>query len=136
MPLQVAAEVEVPLAQVAAAHTVPAWYLRHAPMPLHVPSFPQVAAPSSLQVLAGSGPPVGTGWHMPALPARLQEKQLAVHAVPQQTPCAQKLDTHSSACAHSEPFGFLPHELFWQSFGDTQSAAVEHEFAHAAPLHL
>jgi hypothetical protein len=35
-------------------HTVPATYLRQAPAPLHAPSFPQVAAPSSLHWFSGS----------------------------------------------------------------------------------
>ena len=43
--LQVAAGVSVVPVQVAATHVVPDAYLRHAPLPLHEPSVPQVAAP-------------------------------------------------------------------------------------------
>jgi hypothetical protein len=43
--LQVAVGVSVDPVQVAIAQVVPAAYFRQAPLPLHVPSVPQVEAP-------------------------------------------------------------------------------------------
>jgi hypothetical protein len=45
VPLQREASVTVPAEQRAAAQTVPDAYRRQPPMPLHVPSVPQLAAP-------------------------------------------------------------------------------------------
>jgi hypothetical protein len=47
LALQVAAGVSVAVVQVAAVQTVPAAYLRHAPLPLQDPSVPHVDAPWS-----------------------------------------------------------------------------------------
>jgi hypothetical protein len=48
VPLHVRAEVNVEPVQLAAAHCVPAPYIRQAPPPLHVPSVPHVEAPWSV----------------------------------------------------------------------------------------
>jgi hypothetical protein len=45
VPLHSEAAVVTPLAHLAGAHWVPALYLRQPPLPLQVPSFPQLAAP-------------------------------------------------------------------------------------------
>jgi hypothetical protein len=56
-PSQVAAVVLTPAAHFCAAQMVDEPYFRHAPEPLQVPSFPQLAGPASLQTPAGSRPP-------------------------------------------------------------------------------
>jgi hypothetical protein len=132
--LQLEAAVEVPFTQVAAAHMVPAGYLRQPPMPLQKPSLPQLAGPWSGQRPAGSGPPLGTAVHVPLLPSSAHEKQLAVHALPQHTPCAQNPDEHSSARAHTDPFGRLPQEPCWQMLGGAHMSLVEQLVPHRLPL--
>src|SRR6185436_12432665 len=92
-----------PDGQDAALHTVPAAYLRHAPLPLQVPSPRQLAAPESLQVPAGSGAPDATGVQLPTVPGRLHATHAPLHAALQQTPCAQSPDWHSRPSAHVAP---------------------------------
>ena len=55
------------------------------------------------------------------MPVSRQEKQLAVHALSQQTPSAQNPDAHcaGSAAEHACPFSFLPHDPFTQVLGAT-----------------
>ena len=101
VPLQVDAEVAVPLVQLAAAQMVPAAYLRQAPLPSQTPSVPQLTVPWSTQSPLGSALPAATAEHLPARPLSLQEKQLEVQALSQQTPSAQKFDKHSAATAQT-----------------------------------
>lgn len=124
----------VPIAQVGAAQIVPAAYLRHPPDPLQVPSFPQLDGPWSLHIAVGSTPPFGTTRQTPAEPGRLHAKQLAVQAVEQQMPWAQKPDEHSFARVQTAPFGFLPHSPFWQVFAPEHWLLFEHEVAQTGPL--
>jgi hypothetical protein len=51
--------------------------------------------------------------------AKLQDWQVPVHALLQQTPCAQMLLSHSSPTLQFWPFGFFPHELRSHTRGDT-----------------
>jgi hypothetical protein len=110
--------------QVGARHCVPAAYGRHAALPLHVPSLPQVLAPWSVHWPSGSAPS-GTLVHVPTLLGTLHDRQVPSHAVPQQTPCAQKPELHSGPPPHAAPIGFLPQLPFWQLFGATQSLSPE-----------
>ena len=53
-----------------------------------------------------------------------------MHAVAQQTPCAQMPELHSVAAPHAVPFGFLPQLMLAQLFGETHSALVEQVVPH------
>jgi hypothetical protein len=74
---------------------------RHAPLPLHVPSFEQSPAAGSLalHLCFGSDCPLTTKEHLPTLPATLQLMQRAPvepseHALLQHTPSVQKPLSH------------------------------------------
>jgi hypothetical protein len=123
VPLQVRGGVNVEPAQLAATQIVPLAYIRHAPPPSQVPSVPQVEAPLSAHWPSGSSPAV-TSVHVPAVPARLQERQLPVHAVRQQAPCSQKPLEHSAAAVQAAPLGRLPQLPPVQTLGATQSASA------------
>lgn len=125
MPSHVDRVRNVPFEHEAETHTVPAAYLRHAPEPLQVPSLPQLAAPLSLHVPVGSTPPAGTGLQEPALPGRLHEKQLPLHAVEQQTPCAHVPDEHCPPELQTAPFGSKPQERFWHVFDPEHCMLLE-----------
>jgi len=77
--------VVVPLGQVASAQVVPLEYFWQAPA-WHLPLLPQLAAPWSLQMPAGSELPVATFVHAPRLPDRLHAWQAPLQAALQQTP--------------------------------------------------
>jgi len=89
------------------AQLVPDGYRRHDPVPSHVPSVPQVGAPTSLQWFSGSWP-VGTFTHDPAEPDSAHDLHVWSQSVAQQTPCAQKPESQSDGAAHATPTGFLP----------------------------
>jgi hypothetical protein len=78
----------------------------------------------------------GTGAQVPVLPGRLQEKQLAVQAVPQQTPWAQKVEAQSVLREQTAPFGFLPQEPFTHTLVPEHWVLVEQEVPQLLPLHL
>jgi hypothetical protein len=122
-PLQVRAGIVASPPQLAFAQTVPLAYRRQAPAPSHVPSFPQLAAPSSAHWLSGSAP-AGTSMHWPSLPAIAHERQVPLHAVAQQTPVTQKPEAQSLAAAHAAPGGFGPQLPFTQAAPPTQSALL------------
>jgi hypothetical protein len=94
----------------------------------------QLVGPSSRHCPAGSGLPAVTGAQVPAWPVWLQEKQLAVQALPQQTPWAQKLEAHSAAAEQRAPRGFFPQEPFWQTAGDTHWPSLAQLAPQEAPL--
>ncbi len=71
---------------------------------------------------------------MPACPAWLHEKQLAVQAPPQQTPCEQKVEAHSPPPEQSAPSGFFPQDPFRQTAGATQAASLAQDEPQPAPL--
>jgi len=71
-PSQRPAVICVDPVQVGDEHAVPLTYFRHPPLPSHVPSAPQVAAPLSAHWPSGSAP-AGTGLHTPSLPATAHE---------------------------------------------------------------
>jgi hypothetical protein len=58
----------------------------------------------------------------PIVPATAHDRHVPVQDVPQQTPCAQKVETHSPPLEQEAPISFLPHELCASHvFGATQS---------------
>jgi hypothetical protein len=136
VPLQVDAAVAIPLLHVPALQIEPAAYLRHAPLPSHLPSVPQPAWPRSTHLLLGSASPARVARHLPSWPACLHEKQLALQSLSQQKPSAQKPEAHSVASEQIWPIGFLPHDPFTQLLGATQSALLPQELPQVAPLHL
>jgi hypothetical protein len=101
---------------------VPDRYLRQAPAPSHVPSSPQVSEPLSAHWPSGSCP-AGMVEQVPAVPARLHDWQIPLHAVVQHAPSSQKPELHSSAVVHAPPSGFLPQLELMQVFGAAQSAS-------------
>jgi hypothetical protein len=105
-PSQVDASRRVEPVQLPAAQTVPWAYLRQAPAPSHIPSLPQLVAPSSAHSLAGSVP-AGTGEQVPTLPAMLQASQAPMQALSQQTPSAQIPLEHSPGAVQSAPIDFF-----------------------------
>lgn len=123
VPLHVRAGVNVVPAHVAATHCVPAPYSRQAPLPLQAPSVLQAAVPRSAHWFSGSCPAV-TLVQVPTVPASAHDWQVPPQAVPQQTPCAQKPDTHSPPAPHATPVDFLAQLPPMQVNGATQSAST------------
>ena len=119
--------------QVATAQGVPCGYFWQAPAS-HMPFVPQLEAPWATQVPDGSGAPVATSAHWPIEVASAQERQVPPHAVAQQTPCAQKVETHSLPSEQKAPIGFLPHELATQVLGATQSPLPPQDAKQRVPL--
>jgi hypothetical protein len=74
-PLQVdaAVSIEVEASHVAGAQAVPMEMNAHEPLPSQVPSVPQLEGAMAGQLMSGSAPPLGTGWHVPALPETAHE---------------------------------------------------------------
>ena len=111
-PLQSEAAVSVcvPSLHDAAEHTVPETYFRHAPMPSHMPSLPQLGAPASVHSLPGSVPPL-IGPQVPSAPCPLMAAVHALHVpeqeVLQQTPSATKPLVHSFAPPAELPLDFF-----------------------------
>jgi hypothetical protein len=93
MPLHVRAGVNVDALQAAATHTVPAACSRHAPAPLQKPSCAHVLAAAAAHWFSGSSP-LGTLVQAPVVPGSAHDWQTPVHAVAQQTPCAQTPIAH------------------------------------------
>src|SRR5262245_7521169 len=125
VPLQRPGSVAVPAVQVGMMHWVPEAWSRHAALPSHMPSLPQVMAPWSAHCPRGSLPS-GTSVHVPTLLGTAQERHVPVHALPQQTPCSQKLELHSGPPPHGAPIGFLPQLPLMQLLGAMQSASLVH----------
>ncbi len=129
--------VDAPDGQLAPAQTVPAAYFWQAPEPLQTPFVPQEAAPWSLQVPVGSELPAGTFVQVPAVVLEtLQDWQVPLQLVAQQTPCAQNLDLHSSALEHVRPLSFRPHDPFVQTAGELQSELALQAFLQADEPHM
>jgi hypothetical protein len=121
--LQVRAGVAVDPVHVGAAQVVAPEYGRQAPAPSHVPSLPQVVAPSSVHCDSGSAP-LGTSMHSPSLPAIAHDLHVPAHALLQQTPCAQNVDAQSVPAVQGAPGGLGPQLPLTQAAPATQSAAV------------
>jgi hypothetical protein len=132
-PSQAAPGVKVVVMQVGSLHGVPPAYFWHAPAS-HLPSVPQLAAPWSVHVLAGSGAPGGTLVQIPIELDSAQDLQAPVQEVPQHTPCAQLPEAHSVLSEQNAPFVFLPHELPLQTLPVVQLASVVQAVKHFEPL--
>ena len=65
--------------------------------------------------------PAGTDEQVPGVAARAHDRQVPVHALPQQTPCSQNVELHSAAAAQVAPIGFLPQLPVMQVLGALQS---------------
>ena len=142
LPSQVPAGVNVAPVQLACRHPVLVDQGLQLPRPSHVPSAVQspVVALMATQRYLGSGLPSGTTEQLPTLPETLQLTQrlpraASLHAVSQHTPSVQIPLWHCPAEVQPAPFGFRPHELFTQVFGDTQSLSDLHTLRQARPLH-
>jgi hypothetical protein len=99
--------------------------LRQAPLPLQVPSAPQVEAAAIVHWVAGVGAwPAGIGEQVPALLVSAQDMQVPVQALLQQTPCAQKPDWQAAAAEQGAPGGSFPQLPLVQELGATQSLLV------------
>jgi len=107
----------VPLVgQVAFWQEVPCWYFSQAPA-WHLPSVPQLCAPLSMQLPAGSGPEA-TAVHCPIVPVIAHDRQAPAQAVVQQTPSAQNADWHSTLFEQKAPISLRPQEPAVQTFPD------------------
>jgi hypothetical protein len=107
-PSHVAAFVAVPLVQLAVRQDVVALRNRHAPLPSHVPSCPQVVVSTAHFPL--EEPPDKIGLHRPfAAPvsAFAHERQVPVQALSQQIPPTHEACTHSLLPTHVEPSIFF-----------------------------
>jgi hypothetical protein len=133
-PLQVEAAVTTPLTHLGSAQRVPDRYLRQAPVPLQVPSVPQLVAPWSWQVRLGSWPPAATEPQTPGDAARLQDWQTPSQRLLQQTPCAQKPLAHWASREHRFPCGSFPHEPPTQLLPVVQSALLVQVAPQRLPL--
>jgi hypothetical protein len=131
--------VAVPAGQVAAAQLVPSGYFWQPPAPSHLPFVPQLAAPWSVQKLAGAAVPAATGAQAPALPPTLQAWHAGQLADPQHTPSTQLplmhwlADVQASPLALSAQLRVAPEP--WQVNGATQSPSAAHAVLHAPAPH-
>jgi hypothetical protein len=132
-PSQAAPGVNVVVMQVGSLHGVPFAYFWHAPAS-HFPSVPQLGAPWSMHVLAGSGAPAGTLVQIPIELDSAHDLQAPAHAVAQHTPWAQLPEAHSVPFEQKAPFVFLPHELPLQTLPGVQLASTVHAAKHFEPL--
>jgi hypothetical protein len=121
-PLQAPTGVDVDPVQVGVPQLAPALVFRQAPAPSQVPSNPQGGL--AAQRACGSALPVGTGWHEPAAPVRLQTRQVSQLADEQQTPSTQLPLAHSAAVPQIWPSRFNPHEPAVQKLPGAQSSLV------------
>ena len=135
LPSQADAGVNVVVAvgQVESSHGVPFAYFWQAPA-WHLPFVPQAGPPPSLHRADGSLRPVGTLVHVPSVPASVHDWQAPVHALSQQTPCAQLPDVHSVAAEQDAPMLFVPHEFIVQVLGGRQLVSTVQALKQAVPL--
>jgi hypothetical protein len=102
----------------------------------HMPFVPHEPGPMSWQMPAGSGAPVATFVHTPSVPDMPHDWHEPVHALSQQTPCAQNVERHSALPEHDAPLFLRPHELPLQTLGGRQFAVAVHAWKHVVPLHV
>jgi hypothetical protein len=121
--------------QVGAAHWVVLGQKRQAPLPLQVPSVPQVVDTVVAHCVAGVGAaPIGTLLHAPTLPVSAHDLHVPVQALLQQTPWAQNVLMHSTPAVHEAPLGFLPHDTLMHELGARHCALVVQALKHLVPL--
>jgi hypothetical protein len=128
-PSQRPANVTLPPLQVCALHVLPAAYSRHAPLPLQVPSVPQLEALLSVHWFIGSMPP-GIGVQAPRVAVSAHDIHVPVHAVAQQTPCWQNPDAHSAFAVQATPARRLPQVVPLHTLTPLQLAFVVHDIRH------
>ena len=68
------------------------------------------------------------------MPVSAHDRHIPVHAVRQQTPCAQNPLLHSLPAMQTAPSGLRPQLIVVQTLPDVQSAEVVHEARQLAPL--
>ena len=105
LPSHAALDVRIPLLQLELPQPLPATCKRHAPAPLHMPSWPQTLTVSTAHSLSGSVPAL-TGKHWPLgspVFALEQAMQLPPHALSQHAPSTQNPETHSLATLQVAP---------------------------------
>jgi hypothetical protein len=107
--------------------------LAHAPRPSQRPVNPHGG--TGVQPPCGSMSPAGTGWHVPAVPSTLHERQLPQLGEVQHTPSTQLALSHSVPAAQICPKGFLPHAPPLQRLSPEQSASLPQAELQVAPLH-
>jgi hypothetical protein len=119
--------VAAPTGQLALAQLVPSAYFWQPPAPSHLPFVPHVAAPWSLQNVAGADVPAATGAHAP-VPETLHAWQAGQLGLPQQTPSTQLPLMHWVPAAQARPLALSAQLRVapapWQVKGATQSASV------------
>jgi hypothetical protein len=105
---------------------------------------PQLAAPWSRQVRAGSvtpaaargsGTSAATRTQWPSELGSAQYEQALSQADSQHTPSAQKPDLHWVLAVHAWPRPRMPQLPLTQVLGETQSASDWHASMQASPLH-
>jgi hypothetical protein len=89
-----------------------------------LPFVPQLAAPWSLQMPAGSAVPFATVVHVPSVDGSAQLRHAPVQPLSQQTPSTQNPDLHSVPLAHGCPGNFGPQVLFTQAMPVSQSVST------------
>jgi hypothetical protein len=90
-------------------HDVPAWCLRHAPAPSHVPSSPHVIGSDAAHVFASRGfVPDGTKMHVPMAVAAEHVLHVSLQALLQHTPSMQWLLVQSVSQPQAWPSSFCP----------------------------
>jgi len=99
-----------------------------------VPSVPQLEVPWSLHWFSGSCP-AGTVEQVPPVPVSAHDMQFPVHAVRQQTPCAQNPLLHSLPAVQAPPSGLRPQLDAVQTLPEVQSADVVQLAWHMPPPH-
>ena len=85
---------------------------------------PQVVERVAVQSFCGSGALSATAVQIPRVAGRLQAIHALVHALPQQTPWAQKVDWHSVPTLQVAPLGLRPQLAFWQKFPATHCVSL------------
>jgi hypothetical protein len=121
--------------QVADMQGVPAVHFWQAPA-WHLPLVPQVDASWIAHIPVGSGAAFVTSVQTPGVPA-MHDLHAVLHALSQQTPCAQNLLPHSFGSEQEAPGPFNPHELLMQVLGDTHWLSLVHALKQRAlPLQV
>lgn len=113
--------------QEAVEQEVPLGYFWQPPAPSHLPLVPQLAAPWSVQNVAGAAVPAATGAQVP-IPFTLQAWQAAQLAEPQQTPSTHAPLMHWVPVVQARPLAlsaqFLTAPVPWQVKGARQSVSI------------
>jgi hypothetical protein len=132
-------QVEVPVnvtpapGQLALLHEVPLTYFWQAPA-WHFPFVPQLAAPWSLQIPAGSTVPLATFVQLPRVPDSAHDWQAPLQALSQQIPCAQKPLLHWLLAEQVAPLLDGPHELLEHRLGVRHWLSAVQALKHLPPL--